>query len=452
MTKSAIYFKSLELKNVRCFGQRQILDLTDDSGRPAQWVLILGENNVGKTTLLECLAWMRPVPAGNGHGAEPALNREENETLNSLIRRGGDVEVDLKAQLAEGETLASQGSQKAGVPITTHLALLGRDGVLIDMLPHESRRNSTDSLSELAIFAYGATRLPGTEKQELEQLSDPLASLFDTSAKFLDVDYILQQLDYRAVKIGKKQDEARLERVKDILATVLPDLGSVEDIDVLAPQVFEHGSERGGVHFKTPSAESAVPLSALSLGYQTTITWIVDLFLRLYKHYPESHDPLSEPAIVLIDEIDLHLHPSWQRRILGYLTEFFPAIQFIATAHSPLIVQAARDAKLLVLRQSNGQVIIRDDHELVSTWRADQILASDLFGIPTRGEQIEQLREERNTLLSMANPSQSDEDRLRLLRKELDELATAEAAEDRSAMDLIREIANDLKESKSDGS
>src|SRR6266568_9039504 len=83
-----IYFSSLELENVRCFGERQVLELTDEQGRPARWTLLLGENGVGKTTLLQCLAWMRPVPVitvKEGKPAEgkpdtiaPALDREEN--------------------------------------------------------------------------------------------------------------------------------------------------------------------------------------------------------------------------------------------------------------------------------------------------------------------------------------------------------------------------------------
>ena len=87
---------------------------------------------------------------------------------------------------------------------------------------------------------------------------------------------------------------------------------------------------------------------------------------------------------MLIDNIDLHLHPRWQRRMMADIAELFPAVQFIATAHSPLIVQAAENAKLVVLRESAGEVHIDDDHELVNTWRVDQILASELFGIPTR--------------------------------------------------------------------
>ena len=55
-----VYFNVLELENVRCFGESQFLSLVDNEGKPVQWTLILGDNGVGKTTLLQCLAWMRP--------------------------------------------------------------------------------------------------------------------------------------------------------------------------------------------------------------------------------------------------------------------------------------------------------------------------------------------------------------------------------------------------------
>ena len=60
-TQPPIYFSALELENVRCFGRLQTLSLTDEDANPVQWTLILGDNGVGKTTLLQCLAWMKPV-------------------------------------------------------------------------------------------------------------------------------------------------------------------------------------------------------------------------------------------------------------------------------------------------------------------------------------------------------------------------------------------------------
>src|SRR5438876_7141657 len=102
----AIYFTSLELQNVRCFGKTQKFDLTGGDGKPAQWTLLLGDNGAGKTTILQCLSWMRPVfegnrtqegPAGSDYDSEgplplrkgrlgPALPGEENEVLEGLLR------------------------------------------------------------------------------------------------------------------------------------------------------------------------------------------------------------------------------------------------------------------------------------------------------------------------------------------------------------------------------
>jgi len=109
-----IYFHSLELENVRCFGERQVLELTDEKGRLAQWTLLLGDNGVGKTTLLQCLVWMRPRPAfspkerepgeGEPDTIEPWLNDAENEVLNSLLRVGTEVTLELKATLSIGRS------------------------------------------------------------------------------------------------------------------------------------------------------------------------------------------------------------------------------------------------------------------------------------------------------------------------------------------------------------
>lgn len=451
-TDVPIYFRSLELENVRCFGKRQRLDLTDKDGNPARWVLVLGDNGVGKTTLLQCLAWMRPVPSINKKteeidGIESALNYEENEVWGSLIRIGDDVDVVLEATLFAGRDLVGTSDDKAGI-LTTSIVMKGKNGLLEEktVVQRDGDQLSPTQPPEVAIFAYGATRRPGTLKRNGEELSDPLASLFRESGELYDAEDILLKLDHRA-KGGGEQDQGILQRVKKILATVLPDIEDDGKIHIRPPQVFGSRQEPSGVRFETPYG--MVPLSGLSLGYQTTLTWVVDLALRLHERYPESTNPLAEPGIVLIDNIDLHLHPRWQRRMMSDIARLFPAVQFIATAHSPLIVQAAENAKLAVLREQDGEVLIDDDHELVDTWRVDQILSSDLFGVPTRSEPIEQLRDERNRLSAMPNRSASDEERLRSLREELDGLPTAEDAEDRAAMELIREIASDLRKIRS---
>ncbi len=454
-----IYFSSLELQNVRCFGERQRLKLTDSDGNPVQWILILGDNGVGKTTLLQCLAWMRPVPwaeteAGGIQGTEPALNDEENEVWDSLIRMGDDVDVILEATLSIGRNLGSNSAEGA-TNLTTHVEMHGEKGLLKErkdtgrdvnffVSPYSALRDA-----DLAMFGYGATRRPGTLTRDAEELSDPLASLFRDSAELYDAEDILLKLDHGATS-GTDQDKRVLSDVKRLLAEVLPDVADATQIEIRPPRVFGSRRQHEGVTVETPYGN--VPVSALSLGYQTTLTWVTDLALRMYDRYPESSNPLAEPGIVLIDNIDLHLHPRWQRRMMTDVAQLFPAVQFIATAHSPLIVQAAENAKLVVLRESDGEVVIDDDHDVVNTWRVDQILSSELFGVPVRSEYVEDLRKRRNSLADLPHRSERQENELQCLREKLDKLPTAEDPEDRAALDLIREIASDLRKSRSPGS
>src|SRR5262249_21761848 len=156
-------------------------------------------------------------------------------------------------------------------------------------------------------------------------------------------------LDYSTSKSSDRQQQQRLQQVKQLLVAILPE---VEDI-----RFNPSGGvlPRPSVEFRTPYGW--VPLRSLGYGYQTLIAWMVDFASRMVERYPDSPDPLVEPAVVLVDEIDLHLHPQWQRKLIGHLTEHFPKTQFIVTAHSPLVVQAAAGANIAVLRREGDHVV-----------------------------------------------------------------------------------------------
>ena len=451
-----IYYSSLELENVRCFGERQTLELTDEKGRPAQWTLLLGDNGVGKTTLLQCLAWMKPVPQGNKRGKEeeppkkiePFLNGEpDDDVFNSLLRTGPNIESHIKATLIPGQELNSE-SKGRRQKIETGIWMRGANQRLQErkLTTNKFPRTIGDPLLlEPLMFWYAANRHMGISNLDNDKLADSLASLFSNSTELYDAEERLLQLDYLAVK-RKGRHKKRLEQVKQILLTVLPDISAKDDIEILGPRGGEP-DEDSGVKFHTPYG--SVPLAGLSLGYQTTLAWTVDLAWRLYHLFPESSNPLAEPSIVLIDEIDLHLHPRWQREIMKYLTKNFPRIQFIATAHSPLIVQAAIDANLAVLQKQGDQVKIENRPRFIESWRADQILTSDLFSVPARSPRIERLMDKRDKLLKESRQSPSDKKLLKeleQLEKELDNLPTAERYEDQEAMDIIRRAAALLKQ------
>ena len=152
-------------------------------------------------------------------------------------------------------------------------------------------------------------------------------------------------------------------------------------------------------------------------------------------------------TVVLIDEIDLHLHPKWQRTIMAYLSERFVNTQFIVTAHSPLIVQAAENANIVVLKREGDQVVIHQQAQAVKGWRVDQLLTSDLFDLESaRSPHYESLLEKRRQILSKATLSETDQTDLRKLEAEIGDLPTAETTEDIEAMDIIRRAAQILQQ------
>lgn len=87
-------------------------------------------------------------------------------------------------------------------------------------------------------------------------------------------------------------------------------------------------------------------------------------------------------GIVLIDEIEQHLHPKWQREIISRLHSQFPNVQFIVTSHSPICAASMHEGigQNILLQEKDGCVEATTDLPVVSAWRADQILASELFG------------------------------------------------------------------------
>jgi predicted ATP-binding protein involved in virulence len=438
----AIYFKSLGLKNIRCFSGNQTLDLTIGDGRPAQWTLVLGNNGVGKTTLLQCLAWMRPVPRVDEQntkvGINPALLDAENSDFEKLLRSHQKGESILTANLTQGILLSELNTDSKTVPeIFTSSNFSGKKNGELD----KATSAGTDGEHAFPLLiAYGANRQQGKSNLDKNYAADDPSKILAGTTELIDVEDLLTAMDYAAGKKGSKgkKEKERLNKVKKILTEILPDLSGKDPIKIYGPKL--PGSEGpSGVRCRTPYGE--VPISALSLGYRSTMGWTVDLAWRLYIQYPDSPNPLSEPAIVLIDEIDLHLHPMWQRKLIKDLSTHFPNTQFIATAHSPLMVQSANNANLVVLITEGNHILIENNPEFLKGWRIDQILTSELFGLPSaRSEDVESKINERYELLKIIR-NEEEETRLKELDEEIQDLPTLSAVKDREILDFIKRAA-----------
>ncbi|WP_309887918.1 AAA family ATPase [Archangium sp.] len=426
-----VYFLSLTLENVRCFGPKQTLQLSDAEGRPARWTVILGNNGMGKTTLLQALTTIEPVSdvmKSTGVSVHyPKVFRQLD--LGWPPIRHQATEAHVAVELMAGKLMAQNDGPSYHDKVWYSLNRGAVSG-----LEYHSR------VLDLLCYGYGATRRMGAGSLSAPKESHPSDSLFFEDVPLRNAEEWLLQADYAASKESPGQGRAteRRERVKQLLLAILPEVFDLR----FAPPDASNPAAR--VEIKTHYGW--VGMRSLSLGYRTLIAWMVDLASRLFERYPESPNPLAEPAVVLVDEIDLHLHPKWQRQLIGYLTERFPNTQFIVTAHSPLVVQSATDANIVVLRREGDHVVIDNDVESIRGWRVDQILTSDLFGLETaRPPQVEELLKERTALLSKPRLTKKDEARLQELEAAIGPLPTGETKTEREALELIQRAAERLR-------
>lgn len=431
-TGPSAYLLDLAVRNVRCFGPKeQVLRLSNPDGRPAQWTVILGENGVGKTTLLQCLVALEP----HRHFLKPPS--PEERPLIELPINGGDwwriyrdpgrpEETSISGHAAVGGGLGSAEAASEKIEIVVPTSSAKSEGVL------------AVSHFELRCYGYGATRRmgPATLNRGPE---DPAASLFLDYASLVDVEEWLLLEDY-AFRRGCDADRRCLARVEKVLIALLPD---AEDLRITEARSSRSHRFKLAIEAKTPYGW--VDLSDLSLGYRTMIAWTVDLASRLFALYPDSPNPLHEPAVVLVDEVDLHLHPKWQRELRSHLTGRFPNAQFVVTAHSPLVVQASENENIVVLRREGDHVVIDNDVETVRGWRVDQVLTSDLFGLETaRPPEYDHLISERNAILAQREIGPRDRATLKRLEAQMIELPAGETPEDAKAMEVIRRAAAKL--------
>jgi predicted ATP-binding protein involved in virulence len=134
-------------------------------------------------------------------------------------------------------------------------------------------------------------------------------------------------------------------------------------------------------------AGKEIELDWLSDGEKGLLALASDLARRLAITYPDSPDPLQGEGLVLIDEIELHLHPAWQRIIIQRLTETFPNCQFIVTTHSPQVLSQIQPECIHVLAIENDSVIVKRPES--SYGRDSNRILEDIMGVPKRLPEIE---------------------------------------------------------------
>jgi len=357
----AFYFKSLTIRDVKCFRGEHRIDLSDGEGLPAQWTVILGNNNTGKTTILKCLAGLEAVKiadSGNEFSYHPSAFPDK-EFGNSFCV------VDSELFLTKSNTI-----KIITESVPSQWSFAGNIDAYTITIETRSR------LEALKIETYGASRKMAAKGMLWSNEEERHLSLFQNADLFNTEEWLLQ-LNLAKLQ-GEKGAEKIIEKAKEIITSgLLPDVTNLRFASEQRGQSFDNFIE-----FKTDFGW--IRLRDLGYGYQTMLAWVLDLVRRMFERYPKSPNPIREPSIVLVDEIDLHLHPEWQRKIISHLTKYFPNTQFIVTAHSPLVVQSAEKINLVLLDKEGDHVTIRQPQiPTYQGWSLEEIL-TELMGLGER--------------------------------------------------------------------
>lgn len=415
------WLESIELENVRCFQERQTIPFTTRDGKKAQWTLLLGENGTGKSTLLQvCAAWMQKNWQAQGarllfYFFKPqATNRSSNVTL-SLHQLGAAPRWSKRILVRSGSGISDK--DENSLPNKNYLT----PPLCLAYAPYRSAKEFLPA---------------NTEPDGVEGILSGFTRLRHPGQWFQDRSFAAVNPD--SDKTSKKVAQSILHRVRETLLNVLPEV-----ID-LRIETEQEGRGANSLQAKTPYGW--VNVDQLGFGYQSILALVVDIASRLVEHNPDSPNPLAEPAVILIDEVDLHLHPKWQRTLQKELSEQFPNAQFIATAHSPLVVQSSPDANVLLLKRDGDHVIVERAPDVIKTWRVDQILTSDLFGLPTsRPPHLDELIQHRDEILGKSELTEADEQRLQELDEQIGALPGGETPWQMKAMALISKAAKELE-------
>ena len=337
--------KSFQATDYGCFENVSIDFINEfNDTNPIQWTVLMGNNNTGKTSLLKALAELRPV---------------------QFITPQEEVEKKCVPYYFYHNN-SSKRFQK-----TTSIKILLSDNNDWWATGSEVRVRPQKALNSFLMIGYGVSRYPSSTSLT-QNNANSCATLFKSDSRLVNLEEWLMQLDY-ADKNDQSKAGTRLYRIKELICGNL--FPEIEDF------IFESSDElHNHVLFKTK--DGAFRYTELGYGYQSMLSWVVDLCKRLFDTYPEAENPLHGSAVVLVDEIDLHLHPKWQREIISYLSEAFPNVQFIVTTHSPLVVQSMQNINLYLLtRNEDGRVQVRkSDRNNYIGWTVEEILR-DTMGL-----------------------------------------------------------------------
>lgn len=408
----------VSLKNIRGFRDFKLsFPMTGDPSR----TVIIGKNGTGKTTLLRAITLgLCDIGDAGALTAEP---------IGSLLRQSSE-----RAEIAVNFGIAGRNIRGQRIKDTNSVVIsnkLGKDFISIVSSLATQFGSAEPTLAEAPaaytvgtsfVCGYGVGRANIGVESELNvtsyRMRDAVYGLFSYRQSLLNPELTLRRLrDY-----FQEEDPTTYDK---ILLRIQESIGlTSEDRIGIRPGggIIISGSSIGN--------KETIPIEAWADGYRLTFNWLVDLYGWALRAGAIHKDGRIAHGIVLIDEIEQHLHPSLQTEILPRLSKALPDVQIIATTHSPLVPLGVAPHNVVSLEQEGDEIVQKSVPDYTGYSVEDMLVDDDLFDTPNvyrpeTNDKLTQYRQLSQIPAETRTPGQSQQ--LQQLSRELIQLQLPEA-------------------------
>lgn len=408
-----MYISHVHIKNIRCFKELKFSlgHPSNPRSNPHKWNLFLGDNSSGKTCLLRCLA----IGLCDESGAIALLKELEGNFRRRGTREASEAFIKI--------TLQDEEKNIRDLEVTTHIKPdHGEETVA-------KRFNNPELYQKIKnnifLCGYGVQR-SGEANRSFRKYStmEAVYSLFNYESTLQNPEIIVRRL--------KKSDRETFFRNAE-KTFMLKDLLENKNDSVNDYRIY---LTREGIKSKGPWG--VLLLDEMSDGYWSTFSWLVDMLgwhtykigLQSYSAGKIDIEPRDIRGIVLLDELELHLHPTWQRKIANLLRTIFQNVQFISTSHSPLIAANAtsllgeeHSSKIFYLSSDKHGNNISEVEEDLTDLDYGQILSSEAFNyLYNINEDVEYILTEASRLAGKDKRTPKEDEMLTEIKIKLKEI------------------------------
>lgn len=367
---------SFHIEGFRGIKNASVEDIPADT----KWIFLTGKNGGGKTSVLQALF-------------VGLLGKKEG----NIILEEGNFKISLKVIASNNDKIefSEDGLHKH------YVSSFGSGN------PHDMR-----FITEKPVIAYGASRTQlESNNVQWEHIHSRSQSLFGLNGSLLNIESELKNWTYRSSSLELKtrnmqmaeQLRTRSEKLSQLLLRLMPNMLRIE-VDIVQDEILYFEKDDLGLKINEPKT-----FLQLASGNRSIIAMIGDLVIRLFQVQDKISDPSDLEGIVIIDELDVHLHPTWQKALPGLLSEIFPKIQFIASTHSPIpLLGAPKESVVLKVHQGSEEGITVEKLDIdVTRLLPNSLLTSPIFDfeeiIPTANTSPKDLLTEDSFQEAMAN-------------------------------------------------